>query len=260
MSKGKGKEDLGNRTIEFTAGIHPPTTRAYLKRGLEERFGGVDAMHMGNPQDQENEPAWVRFQSESTATRVMEAIERGEVSFNGHVLQARWRGGARAPPTNPGGVPTSRRDLDIDARDLLKEDRRGSKGGKGGKGRRDMEMSARDLMREDDRRKDSRSRSRRRKRSSSRDRKRDRDRDRDRRRRKDSRSNSRSRRKRSRSSSSEDKKEAKPHWSTKLAAKYFQHGSEPPQRDAQGQLLPPRLPPPPPPGPPPGQEAIADQY
>lgn len=221
--------DFGKRTIEFTGGICPPggipVNRANLKRGLEEGFGEVEKMHMGNPLDQKNEPAWVRFLSEATALKVMEAIEKGDVKFNGVQLSARWRTGNWAAPTNWGGVATSRRDLDIDARDLLKEGRRGP----GKSSRRDSRSRDRKHGRRE-------SRSRDRKRDDSRDKKRSRSRDR---RRKDSSSRGRKKSRKkspSKSSSSEGKEDDKPHWSTRLAAKYFQQHSAP--ASAQGQRLP----------------------
>mmetsp|Transcript_38469 Transcript_38469/g.90464 ORF Transcript_38469/g.90464 Transcript_38469/m.90464 type:complete len:181 (+) Transcript_38469:77-619(+) len=166
-------------TIEFTGGVVSTTSRLWLKREME-RFGEVDVCHMGNRDNPVEEPPWVRFKDSQAAEKALEAIKNSQVVLDGNVLEAEWKANRRG---GGGGFPrdaVSRRDLEVNSRDLFLEQERarvrgGDRGGGGGGGNRGGDRGG-------DRGRGGRSRSRGRRRDDSRDRgRRSRSRDRGRR-------------------------------------------------------------------------------
>eukprot|EP00933_Yihiella_yeosuensis_P071534 TRINITY_DN79736_c0_g1_i1.p1 TRINITY_DN79736_c0_g1~~TRINITY_DN79736_c0_g1_i1.p1 ORF type:complete len:176 (-),score=29.91 TRINITY_DN79736_c0_g1_i1:247-774(-) len=172
-------------TIEFPGGCGASTTRMILKRALET-YGSIEVCHMGNRDDPEREPPWVRFSDPKAADAALEAINSGQVVINGNIMKAE-RTTRRGPPPQ---VREQNREQEIGSRELFLQRQRGGGGGGGG-GDRGGGGSRRSRSRGGDR--GGRDR---RDRDSRRDRDRDRGRDRDRRR---GRSDSRKRRSRSRS-------------------------------------------------------------
>eukprot|EP00435_Cladocopium_sp_Y103_P055755 s615_g18.t1 len=94
---------MAGRTLQFIGGVFVQTTRMYLKQAME-RFGEVEVCHMGNRNNPEEEPPWVRFMTEKAAQDALDALNKGEVYVDGNQLKAQWRparggkGESRRPP------------------------------------------------------------------------------------------------------------------------------------------------------------------
>eukprot|EP00434_Breviolum_minutum_P018050 symbB.v1.2.015916.t1/scaffold1171.1/size134081/11 len=77
---------MAGRSLQFTGGIFIQTTRMYLKKAME-RFGEVEVCHMGNRNNPEEEPPWVRFLTEKAAQDALDALDKGEVYVDGNQLK-----------------------------------------------------------------------------------------------------------------------------------------------------------------------------
>jgi len=164
-----------SRTIQITGGV--VGTRLWLKQEMS-RFGRVEVCHTGNRQNPEAEPPWVRFEKMSSVEIALQAINAGQVLYDGNPIKAELKSTRAGPPRERQARERSprRRDLEVTSRDLARDDRRW--GGGGGGGSRDLgrdenrgqvgpgNYSSRDLFRSDHR--GDRDRRRRRRSSSSR--------------------------------------------------------------------------------------------
>mmetsp|Transcript_92613 Transcript_92613/g.258888 ORF Transcript_92613/g.258888 Transcript_92613/m.258888 type:complete len:152 (+) Transcript_92613:68-523(+) len=139
-------------TIELIGGVGEATSRMYLKQEME-RFGKVDVCHMGNRQNPKEEPPWIRFAEPSGAENALSAIKSNQVFLDGVLLQADYRSSRRAPehPRRDHAGP-SRRDLEVNSRDLfLEQERERLRGGGRDRDRRRSRSRRRRDSRERDR-------------------------------------------------------------------------------------------------------------
>jgi len=155
-----------SRTIQITEGT--VGTRLWLKKEME-KFGRVEVCHTGNRQNPVAEPPWVRFEKMSSVEVALQAINSGQVFFDGLPIKAesKTNGRQRQPEVRePRQRSPRRRDMDITSRDLARDDRRGrdGPGSRQGPGN----YSSRELMRDEGRRHSRRSSSHSRSRSRSR--------------------------------------------------------------------------------------------
>ncbi|CAL1164761.1 unnamed protein product [Cladocopium goreaui] len=154
---------MAGRTLQFIGGVFVQTTRMYLKQAME-RFGEVEVCHMGNRNNPEEEPPWVRFMTEKAAQDALDALNKGEVFVDGNQLKAQWRparggkGEGRRPP--PEKDQMHRRDLDFSSRDMMlqaraaggRNSRKESRGRSGSRDRRRRRSRSRSRSRGRDRR------------------------------------------------------------------------------------------------------------
>ncbi|CAE7418892.1 unnamed protein product [Symbiodinium natans] len=118
-------------TLEIIGGCSATTTRMILKREME-RFGSVDVCHMGNRDNIEKEPPWVRFSDSKAAEAALEAISTGQVVIDGIIIKAS-KSARRGPPL----VSRQPRDMEMGSRDLfLQRQGQSDGGGHGGHGGR----------------------------------------------------------------------------------------------------------------------------
>eukprot|EP00429_Kryptoperidinium_foliaceum_P068221 CAMPEP_0176073576 /NCGR_PEP_ID=MMETSP0120_2-20121206/36764_1 /TAXON_ID=160619 /ORGANISM="Kryptoperidinium foliaceum, Strain CCMP 1326" /LENGTH=234 /DNA_ID=CAMNT_0017407261 /DNA_START=53 /DNA_END=755 /DNA_ORIENTATION=- len=112
-------------TIEITGGVGESTSRMILKQEME-RFGRVDVCHMGNRQNPKEEPPWIRFAEPGGAENALAAIKNGQVFIDGLLLHADYRSSRKVPdyPTRARNAGPSRRDLEVNSRDLFFEQER----------------------------------------------------------------------------------------------------------------------------------------
>eukprot|EP00416_Gambierdiscus_australes_P038286 CAMPEP_0171104674 /NCGR_PEP_ID=MMETSP0766_2-20121228/61136_1 /TAXON_ID=439317 /ORGANISM="Gambierdiscus australes, Strain CAWD 149" /LENGTH=202 /DNA_ID=CAMNT_0011565339 /DNA_START=149 /DNA_END=758 /DNA_ORIENTATION=+ len=108
------------RTIEITDGVYSTTTRNWLKKEMEQ-FGEVDVCHMGNRDNPQEEPPWVRFCDPRSAEKAMAAIQAGQVFLDGLMIKAELRSAIKRPPPPVRREREQRRDLDFSSRDFYME-------------------------------------------------------------------------------------------------------------------------------------------
>ncbi|CAK0894465.1 unnamed protein product [Prorocentrum cordatum] len=87
-----------------------------------QQFGAVDVVFMGNRHDPTAEPPWVRFEKASSAVAACNAINAGQVMFEGQPAKAELKAGnvpPRAPPQSRAQSSPFR-----SSRDIALEDRR----------------------------------------------------------------------------------------------------------------------------------------
>eukprot|EP00439_Symbiodinium_sp_Y106_P049654 s172_g6.t1 len=114
---------LITRLGEIIGGCSATTTRMILKREME-RFGNVDVCHMGNRDNIEKEPPWVRFSDPKAAEAALEAISTGQVVIDGVIIKAA-KSARRGPPL----VSRQPRDMEMGSRDLFLQRQGQSDGG-----------------------------------------------------------------------------------------------------------------------------------
>merc|ERR1719436_1629475 len=95
-----------------------------LKREME-RFGPVDVCHMGNRDNHNEEPPWVRFSEPRSADQALEAIKAGLVVIDGLAIVAQ-KSNRRGPPL----VSREPREAEVGSRELFLQ-----RSGQGGGGR-----------------------------------------------------------------------------------------------------------------------------
>lgn len=89
-----------------------------LLKNEMERFGRVDIVFMGNRQ--QNEAPMVRFATSVSAETALQAINTGQVTFDGVTAKAEYKKGSHDPLQRPVGE----REMDYTSRDLVREYRR----------------------------------------------------------------------------------------------------------------------------------------
>lgn len=114
---------MSGRTIRLTD-VDPRTARWCLKGELD-KFGKIDAMHMGDRSTtaQRFLSPWARFETHDGAQRALDALNRGTVIMCGIRVKGHWDEDAartRSPPRHYGGGArqadaTTSRDLFLEA-------------------------------------------------------------------------------------------------------------------------------------------------
>lgn len=140
-------------TIEITGGVGESTSRMWLKQEME-RFGRVDVCHMGNRMNPAEEPPWVRFYEPQGAEGALAAIKAGQVFLDGLMLQAEYKSGRRVieKPRSSREQGPSRRDLEVNSRDLfMEQERERIRGGERGRRRSRSRSHKRSRSRDRDR-------------------------------------------------------------------------------------------------------------
>lgn len=128
-----------SRVLHIIDGIKLNSARWSLKMELEV-YGKIDAAHMGDRNNPNSTPPWVKFNTREGAERAMEAMQQGKVFVNGYKLKAEYRKDGLAAP--PSGDNTTRTDLDLTSRDLFMATARSRAATGGGGGKRTRKSSS----------------------------------------------------------------------------------------------------------------------
>lgn len=112
---------MESRTIQIIEGV--VRSRLTLKAEME-RFGRVEVCYMGNRHDPSAEPPMVRFEKAVSADLALQAINSGQVVFDGGTAKAVFKRGGRTAPPPRQATQRNESILDITSRDIAYDDRR----------------------------------------------------------------------------------------------------------------------------------------
>lgn len=117
---GGGKGGGDGRTIQIIEGA--VRSRLQLK-GEMEKFGRVETVYMGNRHDPSAEPPLVKFEQIASAEAALNAINTGQVFFDGMPVKAQMKEGGRRAVTRDIEREVDS-NLHVTSRDLARDDNR----------------------------------------------------------------------------------------------------------------------------------------